>query len=598
MAGQIKFLKKLHVNRFYKKLNLGLRIFIMFSFLIILSLTVFSYFAQEKWSNIFSQKSVSYLRQINEQILNNIDRDIYEMQRLTLIPYLDEYLSALLSKENSEDEYSFNEFQFNKAVSSVFFSYIQARQDIFSFRIFDISGKEKLSIYKTDIKSDNNVFGEPWFKTAANSPSNTTLIAHYNSKVSRNNLIAVIRPIYDTNTFKPIGIVNVEQEESQLEKIVHDVKQSSSNTIILLDQDNQIIYSSGNIQSDYLKYVDNTRPYVEFGISGEKFISVTTVSPKTGLKSVNIISFSEFERESAEIIKVMYIIMGGCILFALLFSFIFISSITKPLKKLLSAMKKVQEGNMDTRIDFEREDEIGKLSKGFNNMVTEINDLIKREYKSKILKREAELNALQAQINPHFLYNTLDTLRGIAIFEGAPKAASIASGMSHILRYSLNKGGHIVKLCDELESVKNYINIQNIRFSDKFTLDIDVDPALLATSILRLTLQPIVENSILHGMENRTEPGCIYIKAVKAESSLIVIEVSDNGDGIEPEKLEELKSSLCNTSDEYIPGAGKVGIFNVNERIKHYFGNQYGIEIDSQMSAGTVVKIKLPITYQ
>lgn len=588
---------KIYLNRLniFSEIALSYRIFIMISILIILSLSTFFYFSEIKWSSLFSQKSTTYLKQINEQILNNVDRNVYEMERLSLIPYLDDYIIMLLSNENSGDEYSFDMFQKSKAVSSLFFSYIQARQDLFSYRIFDLEGNDKLCVYKTDIKTEGDVYNEPWFRKAVNSPSINAFIAHYKNTYLNKDIIAIVRPIYDHNTLKPYGVVSIEQEVEEYEKIISNIRRGSSNTIVLLDQNNQIVCTSGNLRSEFLNNIDSSKPYVEFNVSGEKFISTSSLSEKTGFKAVNIVSYSEFEKESSDIKNGMFVILVICIFIALFLSLIFISSITKPIKKLLFAMKKVQEGNMDIHVNLERNDEIGKLSKGFNNMVSELNELISREYKSKILKKDAQLNALQAQINPHFLYNTLDTLRGIAIYEGAPKAASIAAGMSHILRYSLNKEGYIVNLSEEIECVKNYLNIQNTRFGNKFELDVDIEPDFLALSIPRLTLQPIVENSILHGMEDRMEPGCIGIRAAKIENNTIQIVISDNGNGIESIKLEEIRSTLQNTTDEHFQG--KIGIFNVNERIKLYYGNQYGIEVDSEPAIGTNVKIYLPIIY-
>jgi two-component system sensor histidine kinase YesM len=279
---------------------------------------------------------------------------------------------------------------------------------------------------------------------------------------------------------------------------------------------------------------------------------------------------------------------------AMFVSFIFIAYITRPIITLQRFMKRVEKGDFNVQMSIKRRDEIGDLSKGFNSMVTEIRKLIHSEYNLRILRKEAELNALQAQINPHFLYNTLDSLRGIAIYERAYKAASMVENLSYLLRYSLNKDGYVVTLAAEIENVKKYVDIQNLRFNNKYDIIFEVEPSFMDVRILRLTLQPIVENSIIHGLEGKKGKGRIIVKVSSIEDN-IIIEVIDDGLGMDDQKLTEVNQHLRseNIGHSIVKG-GKVGIFNVNERIKHYFGDKYGIEISSIKGKGTEVRIKIP----
>ncbi|HPP36822.1 MAG TPA: sensor histidine kinase, partial [Clostridiales bacterium] len=224
-----------------------------------------------------------------------------------------------------------------------------------------------------------------------------------------------------------------------------------------------------------------------------------------------------------------------------------------------------------------------------------IDYLINKISSIKLQQKEAELNSLQNQINPHFLYNTLESIRGAALYHGIQEIASMAKSLSLLFRYSISDRV-LVSVREELQHLENYISIQNFRFENKFQLQYNIPPEFMDYKILKLTLQPLIENSIKHGLEMKLGKGTIKIDILQLNSNIRIV-ISDDGLGMTPKKLEELNRSLASIKS-WDPGAGShsgtgIGVMNVNARIKLYFGDQYGLKF-RESAVGTTVEITLP----
>lgn len=263
----------------------------------------------------------------------------------------------------------------------------------------------------------------------------------------------------------------------------------------------------------------------------------------------------------------------------------------KPLEKLVHAMQEIENRNLNFRIDDKRKDEYQKVFMGFNNMVVELKSLIKDLTNEKILKKEAEIKLLQAQINPHFLYNTLDSIYSIAKIKKVDEISRMVYALSKFFRISLSGGKDYVALKEALEIVINYLTIQNIRFKGKIVYQVDIPEELMDYTVPKLVLQPVVENSIYHGIESMKERGSIKISAGLKENMLILL-VEDNGIGIAGEKLALLKKSL---DDENSKESSNFALRNLNRQIKLKYGSNYGLEIQSKINIGTRTTIQLPI---
>ncbi|EMS70661.1 sensor histidine kinase [Ruminiclostridium cellobioparum] len=285
---------------------------------------------------------------------------------------------------------------------------------------------------------------------------------------------------------------------------------------------------------------------------------------------------------------VMY--MGFFIFFiiGILMSLFLSENIAYPIRRLAKSMNNVQNGNFDNTLDYKRNDEFSYLVDTYNLMIRKIKELIDKLYVSELNKKEAELKSLQAQINPHFLYNTLDSVNWLAIRNNVPDISKMVTSLSDFFRYSLSKGRNIISIADELNQVNSYLSIQQIRFKDKLDFSFDISHEVRNYLTIKLILQPIVENSIIHGIEKTGLKGNIIIKADKKED-LIVISVIDNGAGADIEELNALLEETTRPSKSY-------GIKNVNDRIKHTFGPDYGIQFIKNEGPGLTVTITFPAT--
>lgn len=309
---------------------------------------------------------------------------------------------------------------------------------------------------------------------------------------------------------------------------------------------------------------------------------------------VHVIERSSLYKDSDRVIQVIAVIILACVLFAIVAAYTMASSVSRPLKRMVRAMKQVHIGNLSARIerDANRIDEIASLQYHFNDMVERIEELVDAVYREQNNKRIAEVKALEAQINPHFLYNTLDAIKWTALFQKANNAAEMARLLSRLLHISIGKGNDTVLVQEEIEHVECYMGIQNLRAAGRIEVKYEIADEVKLYRTPKVILQPIVENAVLHGFADQTEGGIITISC-RQDRDRLIFEVTDNGRGFE----QEMYGSASQSLDDMPKGASflGVGLSNVEERIKLICGADYGLGITSRPGEGTAVVITLPI---
>jgi two-component system sensor histidine kinase YesM len=270
-------------------------------------------------------------------------------------------------------------------------------------------------------------------------------------------------------------------------------------------------------------------------------------------------------------------------------------SIYTPIKKLHDVTTTITKNDLHALVTSENADEITELGISFNIMIGKIRELLDSKIKEQENLKKAELRALQAQINPHFLYNTLDTIIWMAASQKTDQVIEIVSALSNFFRISLSKGRDWITIGEEVERARSYLTIQRMRYRDIMDFNIDVDEGVANNTILKLILQPLIENAIYHGIKNKREGGTILVRASQKNQEEILLEVEDNGIGFTPEKMAALQAELDDDSDEIRMESG-FGVGNVNKRIKLYYGKQYGLTITSEYNTGTCVRLVIPAT--
>lgn len=393
------------------------------------------------------------------------------------------------------------------------------------------------------------------------------------------------------------GVLLVDMNYSAIEQVFDKANEQNSGYVYLMDRNGEIIYHPKQkaIYSGMMKennrmaasYEDGT--HVENFMGEERAVVVKTIG-YTGWKIVNVTPTSELFRNTIHIGFFMVMICTVTI-FLILFGNIFISDrVTEPLRNLEDSIRYLEEGHLEEEhIYIGGSHEIRHLGQTITLMVKRMKDLMDKMVREQEDKRKSELDALQSQINPHFLYNTLDSVVWMVECEQYREAISMVKALAKLFRISLSKGNSIITIEDELTHAQNYMSIQQMRYRNKFCVKIDAEPTIRDCITIKLIVQPILENAIYHGMEFMDGEGEITVHGYEKDGD-IYIEVSDNGMGIPEETIESL---LTDKSRARGKGSG-IGLWNVNQRIALYFKGDYGLSIKSELDEGTTVTIHLP----
>lgn len=311
---------------------------------------------------------------------------------------------------------------------------------------------------------------------------------------------------------------------------------------------------------------------------------------KYNLGAYSLMPQSLLEENQRVLTKNLIMIAGIMLIVAAAAAYLVSKSLTRPLEKMTQTVKKIRDGDTRLRIQRMKDDEIGELAQNFNEMLDQIESLISREYETKLLLNRAEYKALQAQINPHFLYNTLDTMTSIAEIQGCRQVSALCQSLSNIFRYSLDMKNPYSNVAKEIVHLKNYIYVMSVRMQDEVEYQFEVQDEVLKDSIPRISIQPLVENALNHGLRNCRGKKKVLIQASAVGDNLQIV-VSDNGVGIPREKLRTL---LDGRDEKKAEKGTSIGINNIHMRMKMLYGEVYGLTVESEIGCGTRVILTIP----
>lgn len=399
-----------------------------------------------------------------------------------------------------------------------------------------------------------------------------------------------VREYYNDNT---IGYIKIDMNLNELKNHFIEGYQGINGVAIFDEEDNVLFYDNKipDISMEVFYNAANTAKTYQ----DRNYIMTYGTSRNTDWKIAFFVSKKELFQKLSFIWKVFVINMVLALILAIIISRKFFRIIIINFKRLLDGMEKVKTGNLTTKVEIETNDEIGQLITEFNDMVKQIDELVVNVKNKQILLNEAEMKALQQQINPHFIFNILETIMGLASEGMNQEVIDVSKCMSSMLRYNTTFQSH-TRLEDEINQVKNYVHVLKLRFEDKFEVYYDIDKECLNCKIVKFTLQPLVENAITHGFRNTIKDGVLRIR-VKNEGDLITISIYDNGVGIEQVKLMELNDTIqcvSNNPLDYIDQYKSLGLINVHLRLKLNFGDSYGLELFSKPNKGTCIVARIP----
>lgn len=312
------------------------------------------------------------------------------------------------------------------------------------------------------------------------------------------------------------------------------------------------------------------------------------------LQEADVIN-SEIQRNINRWVMINIIVLAIVMIFSGLAAWVISESISKPIRELHKMTKSIAEGNLDVRVENKNVDEIAGLGMSLNIMTQKIKELLEKSKREQEDLKKAELKVMQAQINPHFLYNTLDTIIWMAEANKSEQVIKIVSALSSFFRITLSKGKDWIPVGDEISHIRSYLIIQKIRYRDILDFNIEISEDILDYKILKLTLQPLVENALYHGIKNKREGGTIDIRGYKTSENKIIFEINDNGAGMSEERLREIQAELADNSRALFTKDKAFGLSNVHKRIELYYGKQYGLTLSSEKNKGTKVAVIIPI---
>ncbi|MDR6553528.1 sensor histidine kinase [Paenibacillus qinlingensis] len=590
----------------------------LLSILIVLTLLPVSFFGLVSYrisAGIVESDFVRYKSRIIDQIANNLDENISYLTRQSMYVYpnLQDVLQVLTTETNQINP---NYMEYYNRVYDFLNTLLQSNDRFDSITLFSMNGEAKFFANKRGIGSLNlyTVQNDEWF-TQTLDQHGVPLFQepHVNEflAVGQNErplVISVSRSILDITSpgNQPKGVLVIDQNMERIQQLFTNTETDAEETVLVLGKNRQLIYANRTVSDGLITHLNqslnagpSTSSSITANVEGTESIVTYRISPQNQWKVVSILPVSALKKKSAYLKQSTLFLSLVLMLLALLMSFLFSQWITKPLKKLMRSFRSFrsfQHGDFSTRIQLHREDELGMIGETFNTMVAELKDLIETKYELTILRNESELKALQNQINPHFLYNTLSSIKAVSDKKDSVNASIMVQHLADMFRYNLSKGDFIVPFYKELEYIQSYLFLQERRFSDRFTVHYDIDERLLEVPILRLTLQPFIENAIYHGLELKRDQGEIRISGQIFEEQCFIY-IYDNGLGMEEAQLDAINWNLEKNSlqpAETPGGSERIGMTNVHTRIQYFFGPAYGIKLSSKLGSHTMVKINLP----
>ncbi len=466
-----------------------------------------------------------------------------------------------------------------------------------TFAIGKIDGKGWVTEEQTIDVSERE-----YFKHAMSSTNEYVISTPVFSHTNNEPIVLICYPVYNENSVKN-GFINGAISLNKISQIVEGIDfynctswiMDNNGNIYTPQKPDNISIEDLNLLKEKINLNTSTKVGTYNIMNNNKIESVifhSAIPNTNGWSLCSMVSSKELTKDIDNLIYSIFIIWIFMLITSIALCTMFSHSISNPIKKLTTAINSIEDGNLDVfcEVNPKEKDEIAVLAHSFNSMVEEIKFLMNRIYEEENEKRSAELKVLQSQINPHFLYNTLDNLQWKAYDYDAVEIAAMIEALSNFFRISLSNGQEFISLSQEIKHVENYLFIQQKRYEDILKFNIEFDKSLSEITVLKLIIQPIVENAIYHGIKAKLSPGYVNIKVV-ADNEFIYISVCDDGIGIDKETLEELNKSLNVKNENF-----GYGLYNVNQRIKLVYGENSGVKIESILNKGTTVTIKIPLS--
>lgn len=581
----LKKIKLVKPNKFSSKILFNYFLISFFSFLLLIFIIFIT------TSKIIIDQEMKNNRLLLAQTIESLDRNLKYISNLTSLIYYNQkvvdLLVAIRSEPLSEEE---NKMSTN-FIEDFLFTLLNSRNDIVSVSfLYDNKIYYKYRVLMRS-KFDGDFNDKIWYQSIRQANGKAVIIDEYSlpNTLKKRKVVTIGRLIKNADNNEELGTIVIDVD---IDAFFSSVNNSGSlGEFVILNQRGDLLLGGDRLEQQFIAALKTASSAEEIkNIDSEEYLVLTGMSEVTGWEIMYYVERDKLLHNLNEIKRLVAATFAMIFLAAVVIFFLLIQKVSLRINYFLEKMRKFKNGDLNVRIQDNRNDELSSLSMGFNDMVVEIKNLIEKVYIVQIKQKEAELQGLKNQINPHFIYNTLESIQMFAVIKDQKELARMIALFGKLLRVGLNNSDDRITVREEADFIRMYLETQKIRYQDKFDFRMDIAEEALDKQIVKLILQPIVENAVYHGLEKKLGAGRLRITASCTDEALI-FSVADDGVGIAEDELKQLNNRLSHAD---FSDRRSVGIRNVNERIKLYYGNEYGIVIESKFGQGTTVIIKLP----
>lgn len=567
-----------------KPTSLRKKMILVFAFLIITSGLVISIFSASVYRYGYGKISRIYLSDVTKQTTNNLERQITDIEDINIQILSNSVIQKELQVVNESKLDSYEIRNVSHIIERELEPHALSSFDIVSMSVVSLEGTV-FSVNKVTPRGIDFGFSEEEIYKA----NGTTLWG----LVGPDNDICVAKAILNLNTMKPIGYINLVYEREYFADIVKDNSTEYSGASYVVDKNKKIVVTNhekylGNEFPGEIERLRSTNDSRYDILNNTNVFYYVGNEMSNGWTLVETVSVKEFYRNTNYVMLVTLLFLLGILFLSFVAISILTKHITKPTQDLLESMKLFGKGNLSHRVEVTTQDEIGQIGSEYNRMAENIETLIEKVYKMEIMQKQAEIDFLCMQINPHFLYNTLDTISWAAIAQGNDEISDLSIALGDLLRATIKKD-RFIPLEEEIKTVKDYLFIQKTRFGDKIEVVYDIDEKAYPIEVPNFILQPLIENAIIHGLEPKVESGTLWLR-IHQRTDVLWFCVEDDGVGMTEEEIHTLYEQ-CELNDT----KKNIGLKNVYRRLILSYGEESRLVIEGKKDKGTKISFTLPM---
>ena len=590
---------------FFKSMNFFWKLFLIYLFIVVLPITYANYFLVNIFSKNIMEDSANTYSNNNMLLSKNIQYHFNEMDNLVNSMLYNRNIYKLIAqnelyaKMNQQEPYK--SWKNTEEIEYYLLSLMMVQPFCLDISIYTQNGfiyhNSKYSRQLNE-NTKQNYQNLDWFKEAKKRDGKKLFLGtHVQMHLEKGDKVFSLLKMLKTEGMDYIGVVMIDMDYNLFKRMFDTIKFNPGDNMIIADEKGIIVYE--RYEADIGKPVDpqlmesiyvQNKKYLTADMDSKKYFVTSSTDKTTGWRFISVHSYDNVSKKIDSIRRLTISLMLFSLVMILITYLILTLTFFRPIRDLSNKMIAASKGNFSIRFTQKRSDEVGRIGISFNILIGSIIDLLDKQRQAQIRIRDSEIKALQAQINPHFMYNTLNAIKWMAIEVKAEKIRKMITSLVSLMKNSINKGGALISIEDEIENIKNFVYILNMRYYEKYSLIIETNGNVNKSRILKMLLQPIVENAMLHGFkENQLNERIIRMVCCVSDEKLFIY-IIDNGLGMDEDTLNRILSDN-EKSDNHFNG---IGVYNVLERIKLSYGDPYGIDIKSTPGTGTAVKFTLP----